>query len=135
MANALYPLARQAFGAGNLNWTGQDFKVVLLTSAYTYDAADEFESDLTGIIDESGNLAGKTNVLGVMDANDVVLSTVTAGSTISQLVVFQDTGTPATSRLVLYFDRLATSVLIDVDTDNGDVTVIWSDGMNKIFKL
>jgi len=135
MANVIYPYARQDFGAANINWVTDDIKIVLLNSTYVYDGADRYLTDLTGTVATSANLAGKTNVFGVMDASDVVLSSVAAGSTVTQVVIYQDTGTPGTSRLLVFFDRRATSVLISTATDNGDIVVIWSDGTNKIFKI
>lgn len=133
--SSIYPLGRQAWGDGDVSWSGDDIKVVLLDDTYEYDAAHEFHDDLTGILATSGNLTGKTNVLGVMDADDVTIPAVAAGDTITQVVIFQDTTVSATSRLLAHYDRLATSVLIETDTDGGAILIPWSNGPTKILRL
>lgn len=135
MSNELYPLARQAFGNKLLDWVNDDHRIVLLDGTYVYNDTDEFHSDLTGILATSANLTGETNVLGVMDADDVTLSAVAGGDTINYVVVYHWSGSSATSRLLCFFDRLATAELIDVETDGGNVQVRWSNGSTKIFRL
>jgi hypothetical protein len=57
---------------------------------------DAFDGCLVGSL--SSNLAGKTIVAGVADADDVTFTAVT-GATVEAVAIFQNTGTPSTSRM------------------------------------
>ena len=135
MANQLYPLARQAWADANISWSADDIKVALVGAGYSYNAANEFRSQLTDVAADSANLASKTNVGGVLDAADIAISGVSLGEDVTGVVVYADTGTPATSRLLAYFDTKASGELIELDGDGGVVTVRWSNAVNKILKL
>jgi hypothetical protein len=133
MANSLYDLGRESFLKGEISWSGDNIKACLVDSAsYTPDtAADQFLSDLSGVVATSGNLASKTTTDGVADAADVTFSSVT-GNQSEFIVVYQDTGTPSTSRLVALVD---TATGLPVTPNGGDIVVQWDSGANKIFKL
>jgi hypothetical protein len=135
MANALYDFGRQAFLDGDIDWTNDNIKVTLVDAAdYTVNlATHQFYSSVTlaGRVATSGNLTSKTSVAGVADAADVTFTAVT-GDPSEALVIWQDTGTEATSRLIAYID-VATG--LPVTPNGGDITVVWDNGANKIFKL
>jgi hypothetical protein len=136
MANAMYPLSRQAWADGDLDWSGQDWRVILLDNTYAYSEAHDFLTDVNAAqVAVSGNLTGKTNVLGVCDADDVVFPAVLVGDIVSSIVVYQWTGVAATSRVAIFYDTLATAELISFSTDNGDIIVRWSNGPTKMFRL
>lgn len=130
----MYGKARQAFANALIDWTNNTIKVVILDTAdYTVSIdVDEFLSDIPAAAREeiSAALATKTNVLGVLDADDVTLSG-TAGDGCEALAVFVDTGNPATSRLIFYYDSAAGLPV----TLGSDVTVRWDNGANKIGKI
>lgn len=135
MSNALYDLGRQAFLEGNIDWVSDNIKVTLVdTNDYTVDlATHEFYSSipLVARISTSSDLTSKSATNGVADAGDVTFSAVT-GDVSEALVIWQDTGTEATSRLIAFID-IATG--LPVTPNGGDITVQWSNGANKIFKL
>ena len=133
MANRLYDLGRESFLKGEISWSGDNIKAVLVDSAsYTPDTAvDQFFDDISGVVATSGNLASKTTTDGVADAADVTFSSVT-GNQSEFIVVYQDTGTPSTSRLIALVD---TATGLPVTPNGGDITVQWDTGANKIFKL
>ena len=133
MANRLYDLGRESFLKGEISWSGDNIKACLVDSAsYTPDtAADQFLSDLSGVVATSGNLTSKTTTDGVADAADVTFSSVT-GNQSEYIVVYQDTGTPSTSRLVALVD---TATGLPVTPNGGDIVVQWDSAANKIFKL
>lgn len=135
MANALYDLGRQAFLDGDLDWSANNIKVILVdTSAYTVNlATDQFLSIIAGgaIIATSANLSGKTSTAGVADANDVTFNSV-SGASVEALVIYQDSGSAATSRLIAYID---TATGLPVTPNGGNITVTWDSGANRIFKL
>jgi hypothetical protein len=76
-------------------------------------------------------LSNKTVALGVADADDVLLSSVT-GTSCEFIVIFQDTGVDATSRLIAYIDS---AVGLPVTPNGGNITIQWDSGANRIFKL
>ncbi len=133
MANKLYPKAKEAFVAGDLDWDAHNIKVVLVTSGYTYSDAHQFLSSIASgnRVATSGNLSGKTVTDGVVDANDVTFVSV-SGSQITQLVIYQDTGSEASSRLIVHID---TATGLPCTPNGGDITVAWDNGTNRIFRL
>jgi len=133
MANALYGKARQAFLTGGLNWSSMTAKLVLVDSAdYTLDIdVHEFLSDIPAgaRVATSGALQNKTSVLGVADADDILIAGVT-GDRFEAVVLYSDTGTAGTSRLIAYWDS-ATGLPL---TPNGG-NVITTFNALGIFKL
>ncbi len=135
MANALYQLGRQSFLEGGIAWLTDNIKACLVdTAVYTPNlTTDQFLAIIPGgaIIATSGNFAGKTSTFGVADATDLLYPLV-AGPTVEALVIYQDTGVAATSRLIAYID---TATGLPVTPGGGDIIVVWDAGANKIFKL
>lgn len=134
MANVLYPLAKQAFLAGDLDMDANDIKVSLVLSTYTYSASHQYRSSITSYENgTSANLASKTVTNGVFDAADTSL-TATAASACNALVIFQDSGSAATSRLIAYIDT-PTSGLPFTPSISQNVPITWDSGANRIFAL
>lgn len=133
MANALFPKGRSAFLDANIDWSADNIKTMLVKSTYTYDSTDQFVADL-GAVDNgrSANLGSKTSTDGVADAADTSL-TATSAVACNALVVFQDTGSDATSQLIAYIDT-ATGLPF-TPAASGTVNIAWDNGANKIFKL
>lgn len=126
MANALYPTYKQLILGAGLNLTTLNLKVVLVdTGAYTYSAAHDFLDDVAvgARIATSGNLASKTVTSGTFDAADVTITAV-SGVTVEALVIYNDTGTAATSNLIAYMDTGVTG--LPFTPNGGDVTIQWS---------
>lgn len=127
MANAMYGLARQKFGNGEIDWIDHDIKAILIDEAdYTVSIdVDEFLDDIPAgaRVDTSGNLATKTNVLGAMGAAATVLSSVT-GDEFEAIVVYRDTGVEGTSPLILNIDTDSGGA-ISVIPNGGDITITW----------
>ncbi len=135
MANGLYALGRQAFLDGYISWTGNQIKCVLVdTAAYTVNlATHQYLADVPGgaRIATSTNFTGRTSTNGTADADDVTITGV-SNTSIEAVVIYQDTGSAATSRLIAYLD---TGSGIPFQTNNGDVTIVWDSGVNRIFTL
>lgn len=64
----------------------------------------------------------------------ITVTGLVGGDTITGLVVFRDTGTEATSRLVSYQDRRADTVPLLVATDGKDIVLDWPNG-GQVLKL
>ena len=133
MANALFNGGREGFLDGSIDWDTNDIRVMLVLSAYVYDATDRVITDL-GAVDNGRSVAlgVKTVTNGVADAADTTI-TVTAAAASNALIVFQHTGVDLTARLIAYFDTATglpfTPALAQV------VTVQWDNGVNRIFRL
>lgn len=135
MANALYDKGREGFLDGSIDWDTDDIKCVLVDSAdYTLDLATHDNLDdvpVAARVAISGNLTSKTVTNGVADAADITFSSVT-GDQCEYLIIYKDTGTESTSRLIACID---TATGLPVTPNGGDITVQWDNGANKIFKL
>ena len=134
MANTLFPLGKQGFLDGSIDWDTGDIRVMLVRSTYTYDAADQYVSDL-GAVDNgrSSALGSKTVALGVADAADTTI-TATAAVACNALVIFQHTGTDSTARLIAYIDTPASGLPMTPSASQV-VNVAWDNGASRIFVL
>lgn len=128
----LYPLtkAKMMQGLTDMN-TGVVRAVLVDTGVYTYSAAHEFYSDLSGVVGtESPAFTSKTfSATSVFDAADIQFAAVT-GNTVEALVIFLDTGNAATDQLIAYIDS-ATG--LPVTPDGGPIDIAWH--ANGIFQL
>lgn len=133
MANAIYPLAKKQLLLAGIDMAALDVKVALINvsgggTTYTYNAADEFLDDVSSgaIIALTGNLAGKSfGDDGSFDSDDPTIIGVT-GDLVEALLMFVDTGTPSTSRLILYQDTGVTG--LPLTPDGSDVQIIVDAG-------
>lgn len=135
MANAIYPKYKEAIlqSAANSNMSSGTVKVALIdTGTYTYSATHEFFSSVSGVVGTPQTLATKTFANGVFDADDVTFPTVT-GNTAEALIIYIDTGSAATSRLILFQDTGVTG--LPVTPNGGDINLVFDNGANKIFAL
>jgi hypothetical protein len=133
MANAIYPLYKQALldGSANVDINDLTVKVALVdTGVYTYSAAHEFLTSLTGVVGTAQTIAATTVANGLFDGDNVTYSGVT-GNSVEALVIYIDTTVAATSRLVAYIDSGVTG--LPVTPNGGDITVTWN--VSGIFQL
>lgn len=135
MATGLYDKGREGFLDGSIDWDTDTIKAVLVDAAdYTADlAAHDFLDDVPAgaRVATSAALTSKTVAAGVADAADVTLSAVT-GDPSEAIIIYKDTGSAATSRLIAYIDS---GTGLPVTPNGGDITIQWDNGANKIFKL
>jgi len=137
MANTIYPKGREGFAGADIAWDADTIKLVAVDSGYTYNAAHDFLDDVGAAarVATSSAFTTKSITNGVLDADDVTLSALPTGDTITAIVVFQDTGVEATSRLILFYDTKADTTAISVATNGGDVVVTWSDSSTRIAQI
>jgi len=135
MANALYAKAKQGLLDGSIDMDSDDIKAILVDGDdYTPNmATDDNLDDIPGgaIVATSDNLSNKSVTDGVFDADDVVFSAVT-GDKFEYVILYKDSGTPGTSRLILLIDS-ATG--LPCTPTGGDITIVWDNGTSKIFRL
>ena len=133
MANAIYPKYKEALldGAANIDVNDGTVKVALIdTGTYTYNAAHDFYDDVSGVVGTPGTIANTTVTHGLFDGDDVTFSAV-SGDTAEALIIYIDTGTAGTSRLVAYIDTGVTG--LPVTPNGGDITITWN--ASGIFQL
>lgn len=98
----------------NIKLSLMDAGTVALTLA-THDFWDDVSS---ASLADSANLSGKSITAGVFDATDVTWSSVT-GATGEYVALWQDSGTPSTSPLIMGDD---TATGLPVTPNGGDIT-------------
>lgn len=135
MANALYDHGRESFLRGEIRWVLDQINLLLVdTTAYTVDLAnDQYLPAIPApaIVATSAPLVLKTAAIGIADAADVLYPPVT-GPTISALVLFQDTGIAATSRLIAYYDNV---IGLPLTPTGLPIAVSWPVLAPNIFEL
>lgn len=137
MSNTIYPKGREGFAGGDVAWDSDTIKLVAVDSGYVYSSAHDFLDDVGAAarVATSSAFTTKSITDGVLDADDVTLASLPAGDTITAIIVFQDTGVEATSRLLLFFDTKSDTTAISVATNGGDVVVSWSNSATKIAQI
>jgi Cu/Ag efflux protein CusF len=127
MANAVYPKFKEALidGASNVDLNDATVKAVLIdTNDVTYNAAHDFYDDVSaGAVGTPQTIANTTVTNGLFDGDNVTF-TALSGDPCEAILIFIDTGTPATSRLVAWLDTGVTG--LPVTPNSGDVTITWN---------
>jgi len=137
MANAVYPIFKDAAYSGSANvdltadtTTNGPYVALIDTGTYTYSAAHDFWADVTtagGIIGTPGRIATPTMgsvANGTFDGDNVTFSAVTTTTSVEALIIYRNTGSAATARLVLYENTGVTG--LPVTPNGGDITVTWN---------
>lgn len=134
MANSLYAKGAEKIFSASVNFPSDTLKVSLMKNTYPQNlATDEFYSGISAyVLNTPQTLGSKSITGGVFDAADVTFTAVTAGDTSEGVVIWKDTGNPATSPVLAYIDTITGFPLA---TNGGDITVKWDDGAYKIFAL
>lgn len=138
MANAIYPLYKQSLLAGdassdldNNTTTDGPFVALVDTGTYTYSAAHQFFSSLSGIVGTDQRIVSPTVTNGLFDGGDVTFTAV-SGASVEALVIYRkNSGANTTWRLVAYIDTGVTG--LPVTPNGGDITVTWN--ASGIFQL
>lgn len=122
MANAIYPKAKEKFLDALIDMPTDTIKIALIdTGIYTYNSTDEFWSAASAaLVGTAATLASKTITNGVFDADNVTFTSVT-GASVEALIIFKDTGTAATSPLIMYIDVAASGLPVTPNGNNIDV--------------
>lgn len=132
MANAIYPKYKQALLDGDTNIDINDGTVKVALSTAAYNSAHDFYDDVSAsTVGTPQTIANTTVTNGLFDGDDVTYTAVASGSTVTALIIYIDTGTPGTSRLVAFIDTGVTG--FPLSTNGGDVTVSWN--ASGIFQL
>jgi hypothetical protein len=133
MANAIYPLYKEALigGSANISLSSGTVRAALVdTGTYTYSAAHEFLTSLSGVVGTAQTIGTKTITNGLFDGDNVSYTAVT-GNSAEAIVLYIDTGTAGTSRLVAFIDTGVTG--LPVTPNGGDISITWN--ASGIFQL
>lgn len=98
------------------------------TSAYTI-ADNDVVSGLPAAIATDVTAGSKVLSLGTFDAADAVFTSVPSGAAIDSVVVFKDTGTPASDPVVCQITGFS------VTPNSGNITLQWQATTPFIFKV
>ena len=131
MANAVYPLYKQSLLDADANVslnenTADDgpYAALVDTGTYTYSAAHQYYSDLSGIVGTPVRIENPTIAAGLFDGDNVTFSAVT-GNTAEAIVIYRkNSGANTTWRLVAYVDTGVTG--LPVTPNGGDITASWN---------
>ena len=111
-----YSKALQKLGEATLDLGAGTFKIALCSSAYTADTSDsgdDFFDDVSGVLASVTSSGVAWSAAREFSATDATVTDPGSG-TATQLVLYKDTGTPATSTLIGY-DNTATNLPITFD--------------------
>jgi hypothetical protein len=132
MANLVYNVLKTGLITGDINLASDTLKIALVTSTYTPNIDTHlYYSDLTNEVAAGGGYTtgGKTltgvavltdlpNDRSALDADDITWATSTI--TARGAIIYKDTGTPSTSKLITYIDFTT-----DKTSSGGDFTVAF----------
>lgn len=134
MANALFNKGKEAI-LSDLDFSAATIKALLVGSGYAVSlTTDQYVADLPPdqILARSATVTGKGVTDGVATADNGTWSSVGGTDDGAYIVVYEDTGSDATSRLLAYVD---TAVGLPITPNGGDIQIAWDVGPNKIFHL
>lgn len=131
MANALYPLWKQEILKGTSNnllnsaeGTTGVYAALIDTGTYTYSAAHQFYSSLTGIVGTPQEILTKTQTSGTFDGDNVTFTGVTGNSAEAIVLYRRNAGANTTWPLIAYIDTSVTG--LPVTPNSGDITITWN---------
>ncbi|MES2542138.1 MAG: hypothetical protein V4583_16385 [Pseudomonadota bacterium] len=134
MANALYNSFKARLLSPGVDLSAVTVKAALIdTGADAFNAADDFFDDVSaGVVGTPQTIGSKTFTNGVFDGADVTFTAV-SGATAEAILLYVDTGTPATSYLIGFLDTGVTN--LPVTPNGGDIAIAWDNGSSKIFAI
>lgn len=131
MANAIYPRWKeaiiQASASSALNGSGATgvYAALVDTGTYTYSAAHQYYSDLSGIVGTDQEIgATKTYTNGVFDGGNLVFTSVSGASAEALVLYVKNAGANTTWRLYTYLDTGVTG--LPVIPNSGNIEVTWN---------
>lgn len=131
MANAIYPLYKQALLDASTDVDINDGTVKVALSTAAYNSTHQYYSSLSASTVGTPQTINNTTVTnGLFDGDDVTYTAVT-GSQVTALIIYIDTGNAATSRLVAFIDTGVTN--LPVTPNGGNISITWN--ASGIFQL
>lgn len=131
MSNAVYPkykesILKEADTLNGLNGATTELPYVALidTGTYTYSAAHQFYSSLSGVVGTDQPITTPTVTSGTFDGDDVTFTAV-SGASVEALIIYRhNSGANTTWRLTLYEDTSVTG--LPVTPNGGNIVITWN---------
>ncbi len=137
MSNFVYPKTKEAILNGNINFSGNQFKLLLIDSSnYTPNqSTDQFVSDIpsNARVYTTSAIANLTNNSGTIDADDVSI-TLPSNYAFEAIVLFQQGTSDANSRLIMYIDT-AEGLPFANTLEQTSMSIVWSNTNTKILSI
>lgn len=136
MANLIYGKAKQALLNGQINVSSQSLKILFVDSTYSFSQnTHEFVSHVSSsaIKGRSIALLNVQNVLGALDADDLTIVDY-SGAAFNTVILYVDTGSDATSRLIAHIDTAA-GIPFAGHNSLVNITIVWSNESTRIISL
>ena len=131
MANAIYPLWKQEIMKGTSNnllnsaeGTTGVYAALVDTGTYTYSAAHQFYSSLSGVVGTDQEILTKTQTSGTFDGDNVTFTGVTGNSAEAIVLYRKNAGANTTWPLIAYLDTSVTG--LPVTPNSGDIIIAWN---------
>lgn len=131
MANAIYPKFKEALmgAAANSTLNAAEgttgvFAALVDTGTYTYSAAHEFYSSLSGVVGTDQEITTKTISNGTFDGDNVTFTAVSGNSCEAIVLYRKNAGANTTWRLIAYIDTGVTG--LPVTPNGGDISITWN---------
>ncbi len=126
MANAIYSKAKESMLQAGINLSSGTVKAALVdTGTYTYSSSHQYYSSVSSGAVATTTLSSKTFTDGLFDSADPTWSSV-SGNSAEAIVLYVDTGNPATSPLICYRDTGVTG--LPVTPNGGDISCATASG-------
>lgn len=125
MANQLYPLAKTALltNSPTIDLDSIEIRASLVTAGYTYSATHQYITSVSSTHRvATATLLSKTIVSGVFDAADVTFTNV-SGSEVTQIIIWQWSGSEATSPLLAIIDSATGLPKVP---NGGNIIISWN---------
>jgi hypothetical protein len=137
--SAIYPRAKEDFLSGAINLSTDTIRVILVdTGVYTFSSSHTSLADIpaaarvTNFGGTAQALASKTVTSGIFDAADVSFSGLSSAPSFEAFVIYRDTGTESTSRLIAFIDS---GTNLPTAANANTVNLAFDNGANRIFGI
>jgi hypothetical protein len=135
MSNFVYSKAKQNILNGVFDFSTDDIRVLFVNQNYSPNqTSNEYVSDIPGsaIVYRSEELVNFTNTLGVLDADDLLITNY-PGYAFKYLILYKNTGSDQSSPLIAKIED--STGLPFVGSSPITLSITWDNGPNKIIAI
>jgi len=137
MANFIYKKTKQSIMNGEINFSANLFKVLIIDKTYytPNQDTDQYVSDIpaNAIKKRSSQLENVTNSLGTIDAQNLSIPDYD-GSAFNAIVLYVAGNSDSSSKLVFFIDTSDGLPFAGSNT-NTPLTLLWSNSNEKIISI
>lgn len=137
MANFIYKKTKQSIMNGEINFSSNSFKVLIIDKThYTPNQdVDQYVSDIpaNAIKKRSNQLENVTNSLGIINAENVSIQDYD-GSAFNAIVLYVVGNSDSSSKLVFFID-ISDGLPFAGSNTNTPLSILWSNSNEKIISI